>query len=385
VASATYNAANHQLTFGGQSLTHDLNGNLTSDGTTTYTWDARNRLASLSGGGTSASFQYDPLGRRTRKVVNATTTDFLFDGVNPVQELTGGMAVANVLSGLRVDEYFARTDSNGTRMFLTDTLASTVALTDNASAVQNEYTYEPFGMTSMTGAPNGNPFDYTGRENDGIGLKYYRARYYDPQRQRFIAEDPIGFAGSDVNLYAYVFNSPVALRDPTGLAVEPVSWGAAAIMCGSGAALGVTATWAIVGRKATWGQLGQGAAMGCGAGMLMLVSYIAAAGAAGSSAIITSQEVTTAALAQAPQLAQIWANPRLFENWLKANHSLTRISNPLSHSEARKIIENATRLKMKIDPNEVGLKGREKTGQWASIPHFKVESVHIPVQPGFIP
>jgi len=73
VTSATYNAANHQLTFGGQSLTYDLNGNLTSDGSTTYTWDARNRLVSLSGPGVTASFQYDPLARRTRKVVNATT------------------------------------------------------------------------------------------------------------------------------------------------------------------------------------------------------------------------------------------------------------------------------------------------------------------------
>ncbi|HXH81927.1 MAG TPA: RHS repeat domain-containing protein, partial [Candidatus Tectomicrobia bacterium] len=35
VASATYDAANQQLTFGGQTLTYDLNGNLTADGTNT--------------------------------------------------------------------------------------------------------------------------------------------------------------------------------------------------------------------------------------------------------------------------------------------------------------------------------------------------------------
>jgi len=39
----------------------DSFGNLTCDGTNTYTWDARNRLASISGGA-KASFQYDPLG-----------------------------------------------------------------------------------------------------------------------------------------------------------------------------------------------------------------------------------------------------------------------------------------------------------------------------------
>src|SRR5262249_40623327 len=50
LASATYNAANYQLTFGGSALTYDLNGNLSTDGTNTYTWDARNQLVAISGG-----------------------------------------------------------------------------------------------------------------------------------------------------------------------------------------------------------------------------------------------------------------------------------------------------------------------------------------------
>jgi len=35
---------------------------------------------------------------------------------------------------------------------------------------------------------------------------------------RFISEDPIGFAGGDVNLYAYARNIPVKWIDPQGLA-----------------------------------------------------------------------------------------------------------------------------------------------------------------------
>ena len=35
---------------------------------------------------------------------------------------------------------------------------------------------------------------------------------------RFIGKDPIGFAGGDVNLYAYVGNGPVNWIDPIGLA-----------------------------------------------------------------------------------------------------------------------------------------------------------------------
>jgi hypothetical protein len=44
----------------------------------------------------------------------------------------------------------------------------------------------------------------------------YRARYYNPQIGRFIAEDPLEFRGGDANLYAYVWNSPLNFIDPFG-------------------------------------------------------------------------------------------------------------------------------------------------------------------------
>jgi RHS repeat-associated protein len=83
--------------------------------------------------------------------------------------------------------------------------------------VQTEYTYEPFGRTSSSGASDGNTFQYTGRENDGTGLYHYRARSYSPALHRFVSEDPLGFAAGDPNLYAYVFNSPTTYTDPLGL------------------------------------------------------------------------------------------------------------------------------------------------------------------------
>jgi RHS repeat-associated protein len=218
VASATYDDANRQLTWGGQTLTYDDNGNLTGDGTNTYSWDARNRLATISGG-TVASFQYDPLGRRTRKTIAGQTTDFLYDGDNPVQELSGGTVLANLLTGLGIDEYFTQTDGSGRRTLLGDALGSILALTDDAGVVQTAYTYEPFGQVTVTGQGNTNPFQFTGRENDGTGLYYYRARYYSPGRQHFVAEDPIGFSAGDANLYAYVGNEPISSTDPLGLYV----------------------------------------------------------------------------------------------------------------------------------------------------------------------
>lgn len=99
---------------------------------------------------------------------------------------------------------------------LPDALGSTVALGDGTGTLQTQYTYEPFGSVSQTGAASTSSFKYTGREDDGTGLYYYRARYYQPRLQRFIREDPIGLRGG-AHLYAYVYNDPLTFTDPKGL------------------------------------------------------------------------------------------------------------------------------------------------------------------------
>jgi RHS repeat-associated protein len=53
------------------------------------------------------------------------------------------------------------------------------------------------------------------------GWYYMRARYYDPNVGRFISEDPMGFDGGDVNLYAYAANSPVMFMVSMGMINEP--------------------------------------------------------------------------------------------------------------------------------------------------------------------
>lgn len=81
------------------------------------------------------------------------------------------------------------------------------------------YTYEPFGRAEVAGTPSANAFRFTGREDDGTGLYYYRARYYDPVRSRFVSADPIGFAAG-INFFAYVGDNPTNFADPLGLMVR---------------------------------------------------------------------------------------------------------------------------------------------------------------------
>ena len=136
-----------------------------------------------------------------------------------MQELNGATPIVNLLTSLGIDETLLRTDATGARSFLADGLGSTLALTDAAGLVQSEYTYEPFGKTTASGVTSTSAFKYTGREDDGTGLYYYRARYYHPSLQRFVSQDPIGFGGGDPNLYAYVGNGPsvvVGIGDVAG-------------------------------------------------------------------------------------------------------------------------------------------------------------------------
>ena len=217
VTAASYDAGNELLQWGSTNLAYDSNGNLVNDGLNQYTWNARNQLVSMSGS-TTAAFQYDAYGRRSSKTVGSVSTGFLYDVINVAQELSGTTPTANVLSG-GVDEIFMRADSTGAYSFLADGLGSTLALADATGALQTQYTYEPFGNTTIAGSSS-NSLQYTGRENDGTGLYYYRVRYYNPAIGRFISEDPIGFLGG-INEYVYVDDDPMDFIDPFGLDKNP--------------------------------------------------------------------------------------------------------------------------------------------------------------------
>ncbi len=217
VSTTSYDNANELTTWGSASLAYDNNGNLTGDGSNTYAWDTRNRLSGISGAA-SATYTYDPLGRRASRTIGGTTTKYLYDGLNPIQEQDGsGTAIAETLAGLGLDDYLQRADSAGARSILTDALGSTIALGDPSGTLTTSYTYEPYGTPTATGATATNPFQFTGREFDpGTGLQYSRLRYYSPTYARFTAEDPAGLTAGTSNRYAYVYSNPTLAADPLG-------------------------------------------------------------------------------------------------------------------------------------------------------------------------
>lgn len=107
-------------------------------------------------------------------------------------------------------------------------------------------------------------YGYTGREPDGGGLIYYRARYYDPTIGRFTQRDPIGIK-DDINQYAYVGNDPVNNNDPEGLFLNNIAGGL--VNAGVGALVNIGSDL-VKGKGVNWKNVGRDALVDFGVGVV---------------------------------------------------------------------------------------------------------------------
>jgi RHS repeat-associated protein len=105
---------------------------------------------------------------------------------------------------------------------------SITAVTTSAGAIAERYAYSAYGEPTIcdsSGSAIGssainNRYSYTGREWDAtVGLYHFRARWMSPKSGRFLGRDPIGYEGSEWNLYEYCDARPLISTDPSGTSV----------------------------------------------------------------------------------------------------------------------------------------------------------------------
>ncbi|MBC7250155.1 MAG: PKD domain-containing protein [Anaerolineae bacterium] len=221
--SYEYDAANRLTNVDGVPYTWDNNGNLLSDGTRTFQYDYANRLVQVVSGTLTTEFTYNGDGHRVAKTVNGTQTRYTLDPamglVQVLVEVTGGEATT-YLYGLDL----LAEETTAWAWHLNDGLGSVRQLADDAGQVTLAQGYTPFGVLLWYEGSAASAYGYTGEQEDAsTGLVFLRARYYDPRTGRFISKDPFpGYVREPqtLNLYVYVTNNPLGHVDPAGLQGE---------------------------------------------------------------------------------------------------------------------------------------------------------------------
>jgi RHS repeat-associated protein len=222
---------NRYIRFSGVDYSYDADGNVTQKYNPNYNrqfyWNAANQLDSvINNGSYRTAFDYDAFGRPVRiRGGNATglqvTSYLLWDGDALLAELrpNGEREIDYVYLPGTIDRPFASTLGATAPIDVVfheiDELGNVIGSHVNGSVSQSN-SYDAWGaVTSFS--PESRLFwkglFWTG---DSTSLYFMRNRWYDPEGERFLSEDPAGFAGG-INLYAFAGNDPVNGRDPSGL------------------------------------------------------------------------------------------------------------------------------------------------------------------------
>ena len=267
------NALNQYTSVGGSApdapqttFIYDADGNMTRDGRFLYSYDAENRLRSITArSATNGSLRvlnaYDHRNRRIRKTLQQLnlsvaqppalpveirewqtleTHTFVWDGNNIVLE-----KVDFADGTTRTFEYFWGMDKSGTEQGAGgvegllavsmdgafyipcyDHNGNIVLYVSETGGIAAQYTYDPYGNIIESSGPLADVFSFgfsTKYHDRVIGMICYQERVYSPVLGRWLNRDPIEESGGE-NLYCWCKNSPSYRFDRIGLiTVTPVN------------------------------------------------------------------------------------------------------------------------------------------------------------------
>ena len=274
-ASYTYSADRTQLTSAKvgsttTGYTYNSAGDITSAGTTNFTYDANGRLATRTGN--TAPYTYDSLGRRTwgpagtlswagqtlittkqnsvfvsygydasgqrvRRQMGTNITSYVYDGIKLAYLTitdTNSMQALTYLYGSGTTPVGAvyKQDTNVPLFFkiVSDQRGDVRELRDTLGAVFARYDYDAYGNITSTqtfattlltlaqaqAVSAAQPLRYAGYVWDPESKLYYCSqRYYDPSTASFISRDPAK-ADGEKSPYLYCAGEPVGKTDPSG-------------------------------------------------------------------------------------------------------------------------------------------------------------------------
>ncbi len=200
------------------SFSHDVFGNVTSNGDQTFTYNrAGNMLTSSS---PSITNWYDGHNRRVR-VLEGNNNSYTMYGTSGslLHRKDGGVQSDYIYAGSML---VAKKEGSDVHYLHTDLLGSPID--GKVGATSFTENYSSWGEKLDNSIQIANDVGFTGHQSDiATRFTYMQARYYDSVVGRFMAVDPIAFTPnqpSSFNRYSYANNNPYKFVDPNGLKAE---------------------------------------------------------------------------------------------------------------------------------------------------------------------
>ena len=232
----TYDKDNRLVTYNGQQVTYDADGNMIRgplDGQMAeFTYDCRNRLVEVTpDSGETIKYEYDAENVRLCETTDETRTTFVTDRETTYSQMLTETEEEKNLFGLFVEKEVKnytygkglisehRRSEGKTLYYHFDHIGSTHLVTGAAGEVLYTFSYGTYGELLEAEEDANIRFLFNGQygvETDKNGLYYMRARYYNTNIKRFINRDIVdgNIANSQsLNKYSYVQGNPVRLID----------------------------------------------------------------------------------------------------------------------------------------------------------------------------
>ena len=204
----------------------DLQEKTTPQGATRYAYDSLGnlRLVTLPDG---AQIEYliDPFNRRIGKKKNGQLQYGLIyqDSLRPIADTDENGKLRSIyLYADKGNVPTAMLRADKSYLIISDHLGSVRQVIDTQTGeIVQQLDYDAWGHVTEDSRPGFQPFGFAGGLHDpDTQLTRFGARDYDAETGRWTAKDPILFDGGDSNLYGYVSQDPVNLKDGSGLAED---------------------------------------------------------------------------------------------------------------------------------------------------------------------
>lgn len=226
-------------------LYYDVRGNLTNDGRRVFFYDDENQLtAVVVSNAWLSEFAYDGLmRRRVRKEytwasgawLKTNEVRYICDELLVIQErdtnnvplitytrgndMSGRLQGAGGIGGLFARTTHASLTVLSSAYYHADGNGNITALVNGSGNRVAQYHYDPYGNLLAASGPlaEANQYRFSSKEwHANAGLYYYGFRFYEPNLQRWLNQDPIEEEGG-INLARFVRNNPINETDYFGL------------------------------------------------------------------------------------------------------------------------------------------------------------------------